>query len=255
MNALTSVGLGRAPWRKHRRRAEDLVRAAQLVVLAPQPPDLLALLTAQQLRASARLGPAHPLAQRLRMDPQIVRDLRDWPVALQRQPHTTLDELIGVLLRTGHSGGASPPARTESSHRGLRETRPGSHARTSTPTARTRRAKPSSSAGTTPSPLTAPPRRPRTTPPADTPNPARDTAPQAVPSRVELQTDAQSAPGRPSLTTFHAKDQVGLPSPQPCDRERPQSFQGPSGRAGAPLDRPPPPRDEVVAGRHVLAAD
>src|SRR3954468_17630304 len=45
---------------------------------------------------------------------------------LQRQPHAALNQLIGILLRTGHGGGASPPARTEPSLRGLRETRSGS---------------------------------------------------------------------------------------------------------------------------------
>jgi hypothetical protein len=41
-----------------------------------------------------------------------------------RQPHTALDHLIGILLRTGHGGAASPPASTQSSHRGLRQPGP-----------------------------------------------------------------------------------------------------------------------------------
>src|SRR3954466_1508024 len=87
------------PGEKHRGRLEDLVRPAQLVVLTPQSTDLLALQAAEQLGAGARIGLslAQALAQRL-----------------------------GILLRTGHGGGASPPARTESSLRGLRQTRPGS---------------------------------------------------------------------------------------------------------------------------------
>jgi hypothetical protein len=82
------------------------------------------------------------------------------------------------------------------------------HALTSAPTASTSRARPSSSAGTTPSPLIAPPptahhaaRRYAQSSPR-----YRTTGP---PSRVELQTDAQSAPGRPSFMTFHAIEHSG----------------------------------------------
>src|SRR4051812_4387345 len=68
------------------------------------------------------------------MDAEVMRDVGDRPLALHRQPHTALDQFIGVLLRTGHGDGASPPARTESSLRSLRETRPGSAPASSTPT-------------------------------------------------------------------------------------------------------------------------
>src|SRR4051794_37953613 len=126
MNALTSVGLVELLGEKHRRRLEDLVRAPELVVLLAQAPDLLALLRREQLRSGAAvgLGAPHALAQRLRVDAQIVGDVRDRPVAFQREAHASRDQLIGILLRTGHGDGASPPARTESSHRSLRETRP-----------------------------------------------------------------------------------------------------------------------------------
>src|SRR4051795_3281820 len=92
------------PGEKHRGRLEDLVRPAQLVVLTPQSTDLLALLAAEQLGAGARIGLrlAHAPSPRLRMDPQIVRDVGDRPLALQRQPYAALDQLIGILLRTGH---------------------------------------------------------------------------------------------------------------------------------------------------------
>ncbi len=53
------------------------------------------------------------------------------------------------------------------------------------------------------------PRQAHTTPPVDTPNRSRHTASQGLPSRVELQTNAQSA-GRPSFMTFHAKEPLLL---------------------------------------------
>jgi hypothetical protein len=82
---------------------KDLVRPAQLILLAAQPAaqpaDLLALLDAQQLRprATVCLRAAHPLAKRLGMDAQIVDDVRDRPVALQRQPHTALVDSSGYF--------------------------------------------------------------------------------------------------------------------------------------------------------------
>ncbi len=48
------------------------------------------------------LGLADLLAQRLRMHPQIRRNVRDRPLALQRKTDPALDQLIGVLLRSGH---------------------------------------------------------------------------------------------------------------------------------------------------------
>jgi hypothetical protein len=52
---------------------------SQLEVLLPQPLDLLALLAGRQIRPQALvgLGLAHPLAQRLGMDPEITSDVRD----------------------------------------------------------------------------------------------------------------------------------------------------------------------------------
>ena len=114
---------------KQRRRLQDLVRPAQLVVLLAQ--------TAGPLRAPASsTGPgAAPLSasacrtflrKRLRVHAEVARDLRDRPLALQRKTNASLDQLIGILLRTCHGRGGSPLPRTESSKRGLRETRPGS---------------------------------------------------------------------------------------------------------------------------------
>jgi len=92
--------------------------------------DLLALLAGQQSAAPARVGLrlAHLLAPRLRMHPEIVRNLSDRPVALQRQADASLDQLIRILLRLSRGRGGSPLPRTESSIRGLRQTRPGSTA-------------------------------------------------------------------------------------------------------------------------------
>src|SRR4051812_12585725 len=110
MNAVTSVGLSRAPWRKHRGGLQDFIRAPQLVVLATQPTDLLALGARRQIRsrAAVSLVLTDLLAQRLRMHPEIGRDVRDRPLALQRQADASLDQLIGVLLRAGHKDGRLP---------------------------------------------------------------------------------------------------------------------------------------------------
>jgi hypothetical protein len=60
------------------------------------------------------------------MHAQISRDLRDRPIALQRQANAARDQLIGVLLRSGHSSGDFLSARTASWLQGLRQTRDGS---------------------------------------------------------------------------------------------------------------------------------
>jgi hypothetical protein len=55
-------------------------------------------------------GLAHTLAQRLRADAQIVRDVRDRPIAVERDPHTALDQLSGYRFGRDMAGRASPLA-------------------------------------------------------------------------------------------------------------------------------------------------
>jgi len=71
------------------------------------------------------LGLAHLLAQRLRMHAEIVRDVRDRPLTLERDPNRSLHELVGIFLRSSHGSG-SLSARTASWLQGLRQTRDGS---------------------------------------------------------------------------------------------------------------------------------
>jgi hypothetical protein len=52
---------------------------------------------------------------------------------LERQPHSALEQLLGVLPRSGHGSGGSPLPRTTSWHRGARETRSGSETGESAP--------------------------------------------------------------------------------------------------------------------------
>jgi hypothetical protein len=68
----------------------------------------------------------HPLTQRLGMDPKITSDLRDRTAALERQPHATREQLLGLLPRSRHDSGESLLPRTASWNRGPRETRSGS---------------------------------------------------------------------------------------------------------------------------------
>jgi hypothetical protein len=84
INALTWFGLSRAPARKKQRGGfQDLIRAAQLEVLTPELADLLTLLGAHPLAvASVDLGAPDTLSQRLRRQPEIVRDMRDRPPRL-----------------------------------------------------------------------------------------------------------------------------------------------------------------------------
>jgi hypothetical protein len=104
MNMLTSFGLRRARSRKHAGRFQDLVGAPQLKHLFAQLLDLLALLRGGQIRpqATVSLGLAHLLAQRLVVDPEIGRDVTDRATGLDRQPHTALDQLIGILPWSWH---------------------------------------------------------------------------------------------------------------------------------------------------------
>src|SRR5207302_7852064 len=78
--------------KKHGGRFQDLVRAAQVMHLATQLADLLALLAGQQIGALAAVGLrlAHTLAQRLRVDAQIRSDVRDRPLGLEHEPDAAL---------------------------------------------------------------------------------------------------------------------------------------------------------------------
>jgi diguanylate cyclase len=59
------------------------------------------------------------------MHPEIVRNMRDRAIALQRDPHRPLHHLVRELLRSSHGSG-SLSARTSSWPQGLRRTRDGS---------------------------------------------------------------------------------------------------------------------------------
>ena len=104
MNALTSFVCVEFPGEKQRRRFQDLIRPAQLVVLLAQHADLLTLRSGRLIAAPAAVsfGLAHPLTQRLGVHPEIGGDMRDRPAALKRQANTSLHELVGVLLGSGH---------------------------------------------------------------------------------------------------------------------------------------------------------
>src|SRR5918996_5992590 len=81
------------PRKESRRRLEDLVRAAQLAVLALELLDALGLRAGYpRSLAAVGLGLAHPAAQRLRGHPELLRDRRD------RRPLG----LIGALLLEHH---------------------------------------------------------------------------------------------------------------------------------------------------------
>jgi hypothetical protein len=55
---------------------------------------------------------AQLLAQRLRMDAEVMGDVRDRSLAFKREPDPALDELGRVFLRSGHRSGGSLSART-----------------------------------------------------------------------------------------------------------------------------------------------
>src|SRR6059058_3306692 len=87
--------------KKHRGLFENRIRAAQLEHLTAQTPDLLALLAGQTVaHARIDLGAAHTLAQSLRVDPQIARDIGDRTLTLKRQADPPLHQLLRILART-----------------------------------------------------------------------------------------------------------------------------------------------------------
>ena len=102
---------------------------AQLEHFLAQLLDLLTLLTGRQIRpqATVSLSLAHTLAQRLRVHPMILGDVRDRPARLHRQPHTALHQLIWVPPGSWHPRRVPCPEDRSSSIRSLRETRPSSH--------------------------------------------------------------------------------------------------------------------------------
>ena len=75
------------------------VRPAQLEVLTPQLADLLALPARETLaRARVDLRLAHPPVQRLRVHPQVLRDVRYRAPGLERQPHTAITSSSGYFF-------------------------------------------------------------------------------------------------------------------------------------------------------------
>jgi hypothetical protein len=78
-------------------------------------------------RSAVGLGLAHRLAQRLVMNPEISRDVTHRPPGLDGQPHTAIDQRLGVLPSSWHRWRVSCPEDGSSSIRSLRETRPASN--------------------------------------------------------------------------------------------------------------------------------
>src|ERR1035441_4556476 len=129
MNALTSVGLCRARGRKTAKpisRSRSLCAARNSPCAACGSPPLGGR---QQIGSlpGVGLGLAHALAQHLRADTEITRDLRDRTAGLQRKTDTAVKQLLRVLPGSWHNvefltRGTNP------SFQGLRENRPGSDA-------------------------------------------------------------------------------------------------------------------------------
>jgi len=90
--------------KKHRGGLEDLVRLAQVLDLAAQRRELLALDRRQTVvaLASVGLGLTDPEAQGLAMHAEVVGDLRDRTTGIQHETDRALAQLIGVLLRAEH---------------------------------------------------------------------------------------------------------------------------------------------------------
>ena len=121
---------------KHRRGFQDLVRATQLEVLRAQLADLLTLRASSADPAARRYRPrpgapscaaSRGGCPRSRATCAIGRPLS----SASRTPRC--DQLIGVLLRTGHEIGGSPSSRTRSWIQGLRQTQPASQPRVPSP--------------------------------------------------------------------------------------------------------------------------
>jgi hypothetical protein len=99
-----TVELGRE---KRARRLEDLIGTAQLADLAFQLGDALLLNSGHTgPLAGVDLGLAHPVAQRLAVDAELVGDADDragLPTGLladlEHHPHGTVTKLLGILPR------------------------------------------------------------------------------------------------------------------------------------------------------------
>src|SRR5918996_875492 len=98
------------PRKESRRRLEDLIRAAQLPVLALELPDALGL-HARHSRALARvgLGLAHPASERLRGHPELLGDRRDrrplrlvLTLLLEHHPRRPLPDLTRIRRLPWH---------------------------------------------------------------------------------------------------------------------------------------------------------
>jgi hypothetical protein len=82
----------------------------ELEVLATQPLELLLLTRRQPLPLTGvNLRPTDVLTQRLRPDPQVLGDVRDRPLTLQREPHTAVQKLLRILALTWHDRRVSSP--------------------------------------------------------------------------------------------------------------------------------------------------
>jgi hypothetical protein len=99
---------------KHRGGLDDLVGLPELAHLALERLHALALVAGQAIVAAAgiSLGLAHPLAQRLAVDAQVGRDVRDRAAALEREAHRSLTQLVRILLGAGIDE-ASTSSRTD----------------------------------------------------------------------------------------------------------------------------------------------
>jgi hypothetical protein len=100
----------------------------QLRVFLAQPADILPLPAGQQVLAQALVGLDLPdgLAKDFGVDSEISRDVRDRPLALKRQTHAAVEQLLWVFPWSRHDCGDSPLPRTASWLRDPCETRSGS---------------------------------------------------------------------------------------------------------------------------------
>ena len=81
---------------KHRGGLQDLIRTAQLGDLTAKRLDLLTLLAGQDVLAPALISfyLADVFAERLRLDAEIPRDMRDRAPRLEHQTRATVQQLL-----------------------------------------------------------------------------------------------------------------------------------------------------------------
>lgn len=96
---LTSVGLGRALWRKTPRPSGGSRWRAKLLVLALQLAGSPRALARQQVSALGGLGLdlADSLSERLGVDAQVAGDLGDRAIGLKDEPDAAIGQTDGVL--------------------------------------------------------------------------------------------------------------------------------------------------------------